>query len=213
MHVGDSLRGVAVPERRWLAGARAALGERRRDAGDRGRVEAEQGVGAGADRHRALGVVAQGEAGDAEVGRLLLDPAGVGEDGAGVGEQREEVEVAERLGEHAGPGCSAPASLHHLAGPRVDREDDRHLARRAPPSCGHRLGQQRPVDEGRAVQGDEHVAAGLDAERARRRRRRGSGPRARPGCRSSCCRRSASRSSAMPSARRFSIASSRWRKR
>ena len=51
------------------------------------------------DGHRTLGVGAQGEAGDAEVGRLLLDPAGVGEDRAGVGEQGEEVEVAERLGE------------------------------------------------------------------------------------------------------------------
>ena len=44
-------------------------------------VEPEQRVGPGADRDRALGVVAQGEAGDAEIARLLLDPARVGQHG------------------------------------------------------------------------------------------------------------------------------------
>ena len=114
--VGDPLRGVAVPEGRG-SGRSSLLGQSRWDLGDRGGVEAEQGVGAGGDRDRALGVVAQGEAGDAEVGRLLLDAAGVGEDGAGVGEQGEEVEVAERLAEQqarvlgrrsppSSPGCA-----------------------------------------------------------------------------------------------------------
>ena len=80
------------------------------------------------DRHRALGVVAQGEAGDAEVGGLLLDAAGVGEHRAGVGEQREEVEVAERLAEQQ-PRVVGLDRLHHLARARVDGEDDGHLAR------------------------------------------------------------------------------------
>ena len=77
-YVGDPLCGLAVPERRRFRSLRWALGQQRRDLSDRGRVEAQQGVGAGGDRDRALGVVAQGEAGDAEVGRLLLDAAGVG---------------------------------------------------------------------------------------------------------------------------------------
>ena len=76
----------------------------------------------GADRHRALGVVAQREAGDAEEGRLLLDPAGVGEHGARVGLEREEVEVADRVDQA------------HALGSRVQR-------RRA--SCGSAGGRGR----------------------------------------------------------------------
>src|SRR4029079_11606347 len=82
-HVGDSLGGVAVPEGRRLCGRLASLSKQGRDAGNRGGVEAEQSVGARGKRDRSLGVVAEGEAGDAKVGGLLLDAAGVGEDGAG----------------------------------------------------------------------------------------------------------------------------------
>ena len=210
--IGEPLGGVPVPERWRLARLIATIGQGGGDRRYRGGVEAEQGVGAGADRHRPLGVVAQGEAGDAEEGRLLLDPPGVGEDGAGVGGQREEVEVAERLGEQqAGALLVADLRLHHLAGPRVDREDDRHL-RGEPPQLGDRLGEQRAVDEGGAVQGDEQVGAGLDAQPARRV----SSPRKRPSSATSVSiivlPTKCMRSSPTPSARRFSIASSLCRK-
>ena len=49
------------------------------------------------------------------------------------------------------------------------------------------------------MQGDEQVAAGLQAQAPRPPRGRGSAARARPGCRSSCCRRTRQRSSPIPS--------------
>ncbi len=51
--------------------------------------------------------------------------------------------------------------LQRLSGPRVDREHDRHVAgeRRQFP---HRLRQQLPVDEGRAVQGDQRETSRLE---------------------------------------------------
>ena len=146
-HVGDALGRAAVPEGRGLARGIAAFLQRRRDPADRGRVEAEQGVGAGADRHRPLGVGAQGEAGDAEVGRLLLDAAGVGQHGAGVRSQREEVEVAERLAQVQPGGVAVDLRLHHLAGPRVDREDDRDLR---PPGRAARRSSRRAAARRRA---------------------------------------------------------------
>ena len=93
----------------------------------------------------------------------------------------------------------------------MDREEDRH-PRRDPLERRDRLGEQRPVDERRPVQGDEQVRARLDPGLARPPAGRGSGPRARPACRSSCCRRTGSRSSATPSARRLSSASGECRK-
>ena len=98
------------------AGSRRAALEQPGDLADPGRVEAEQGVRARPDRHRPLGVVAQGEAGDAEVGRLLLDPAGVGQHGAGVGLQREEVEVADRVDEVHARGVAAAPSIFRVRG-------------------------------------------------------------------------------------------------
>ena len=181
--------------------------------GDRRRVEAEQRVGAGADRHRPLGVVAQGEAGDAEVGRLLLDAAGVGEHGAGVGDQREEVEVAERLGRAAGPGASALELASIILRVRgwtgkttgISRGQRGAAAAIVSPSSGPstRAGRCRVTSS---------VAAGLDARAAPPR------PAARK--RSSSATRvsiivlptKCMRSSAMPSARRFSTASSLCRK-
>ena len=60
------------------------------------------------------------------------------------------------------PGRS-PRCREHLAGPRVDREDDRHLVGDLGKPLD-RLAEQRPVDEGRPVQGDEQVVAGLEPE-------------------------------------------------
>ena len=102
----SAIRSAAWPsQRRGRVGAPGALGEGRRDPGDRGRVEAEQGVGPGSDRDRALGVVAQREAGDAEVGRLLLDPARVGEHGRRVGDR-----ARGTRGSRAGRSGAAPGA-------------------------------------------------------------------------------------------------------
>ena len=211
----SAMRSAAWPSQRG-GGSGVARGPR---AGEwlRGCWRSRPGRGRAAcwcRRHgdRALGVGAQGEAGDAEVGRLLLDPAGVGEDGAGVGEQGEEVEVAERVDQEQARGCSASRRLHHLAGARVDREDDRHLPASAAELLDG-LGEQRPVDERGPVQGDEQRRSRARGQLRRRPGRRDAVLPARPACRSSCCRRSASVRRRIPSARRFPIASSEWRKR
>src|SRR4051794_9257595 len=69
----EPLRGSPVPQRRYLVRLSLGLPDGGGDGGDGLGVEPEQRVGALADRDRPLGVVAQGEAGDAEVGRFLLD--------------------------------------------------------------------------------------------------------------------------------------------
>ncbi len=209
--VRDPLGGVAVPERRRLG----ALGRRSASAagmsGDRRRVEAEQRVGAGADRHRALGVVAQGEAGDAEVGRLLLDPAGVGEDGAGVGQQREEVEVAERLDQvqaRAARPRRLPASCGSAGGPGrrpASRRRPRPALAIVSPSSGP------STSAGRCRVTSRNPPGSTPSRRRPRRRRKRSSSATRVSIivlPTKCIR-----SSAIPSARRFSIASSLCRKR
>ena len=192
----SAIRDAACPSHfsGGCGGFRGRSGQQARDLADAGRVEAEQCVGAGPHGHRPLGVVAQGEAGDAQERGLLLDPAGVGQDGGGVGLQREEVEIADRV-HQAQPLRDVRA--HHLPGPRMDREDDRDLGR----DLGQRrggVGQERRVDEGRAVERDEQVGAGLDPVTPRRRRARRTARAGRRGCRSSCCRRSASARRRLP---------------
>ena len=157
----SAARAVPSPEVAVARGRRrprAAPGSRRSGPGS----SPSRVLVPGAHRDRALGVVAQREAGDAEVGRLLLDPAGVGQHGA-ARRPRARGSRGSRPGRSAGPRrrrCGA----EHLARPRVDREDDRHLARRPRASASIAVAEQRPVDERRAVQRDEQVAAGLEAE-------------------------------------------------
>ena len=112
--------------------SRGRRGEQRRDLGDPLGRQAEQRVGAGADRDRALGVVAQGEAGDAEVGRLLLDPAGVGQHRGRVGLEREEVEVADRVDQRDARRRPRSPSILRVRG--WTGKSDRHLARRPAPA-------------------------------------------------------------------------------
>ena len=69
----------------------------RRDLGDPLRREPEERIGAELDGDRALGVVAQREARDAQERRLLLDAAGVRQHPRRRGHEREELEVAEGI--------------------------------------------------------------------------------------------------------------------
>ena len=88
-------------------------------------VEAEQDVGPELDRDRPLGVVAQREARDAEVRRLLLDAARVGEHAGRAGDQAQELEVAERLEQRAARRGGAEAErLDRGARARMHGEDD-----------------------------------------------------------------------------------------
>ena len=141
--------------RRGGRGLASAAGGCRRCGPDRGPSSV---LVPGPDRDRPLGVVAQREARDAEVGRLLLDAARVGEHRGGVGLERQEVEVAERV-EHV-DRCAdrrgrAPPSSCASAGGRGRRPGARAatVAER-----GEHVGQQRAVDERRAVQRHEQVS-------------------------------------------------------
>ena len=202
------MRSAACPSHsgggsRTPAGAPRAAPGSRRSAPGRGRAA----CWCRRDRHRPLGVVAQREAGHAEVGRLLLDPAGVGEHGAGVGLEREEVEVADRVDQlHARRHRSQPVA-EHLPGPRVDREEHRHLAADRGQRAPSRRPAAAPSTSAGPVQRDEQVGAGLEPVLGRGPPCRGTAPRARRACRSSCCRRSWIRSAAIPSRARFVVAS------
>ena len=71
-----------------------------------------------------LRVRPDGQAWDTENGRLLLDPAGVGHDDRGAADERDEVEIAERLDDL------------HAAGFRYDRHQVEAAERRSGPFKG-----------------------------------------------------------------------------
>ena len=84
-------------------------------------------------------------------------------------EQREEVEVAERLAEQqARVRRTSIASI--IVRVRGWTGKTTGISRAERRQSRDRLAEQRSVDEGGAVQGDEHVAARLDAEPGRRAR-------------------------------------------
>src|SRR5215208_3175567 len=87
--LGDPSSGVSVPELRGLRLLRpvhrcSALPKEVRDLRNALGIEAQQRVRPRSNGHGPLGVGAQREAGNAEVRRLLLDPAGVGEHRGGL---------------------------------------------------------------------------------------------------------------------------------
>jgi hypothetical protein len=109
------------------------------------------------------GVLAQGEAQNTKVGRLFLDAAGIGNHSRRTAHQPEEGDVAQRLertystatGQDADPRQADPRA-------RMDREENRELLRYGFQGA-HRLGEQRRVDERRAVQRHEDVLSTRDA--------------------------------------------------
>ena len=123
----DPLGGLAVPQGRAaavLALAGQHLGGFFEDAR---RIGAHQHVAAFVDGHRALGVFAQGEAGDAQGGGFFLQAAAVGHDQRGVLPQVEEFHVRLGLGEHHVGAQIQPELLEVAAGTRVHREDQRQV--------------------------------------------------------------------------------------
>ncbi len=140
----------------------------RPDVGDRRGVLSEQRVGALGDRDRTLRVGAQGEARHAEGGRLLLHPAGVGDDCARADLQAEEVEIADRLhGADAGTleAEQQPFGPQPFRGARVDREEDGSVGGESGERCHDASQLVALVDVGWAMQGHEHVLAAADRKR------------------------------------------------
>ena len=189
---------------------RSSVAESVDDLGDSRRIEAEHDIRPETGRHRPLGGRSQREARHTEECRLLLDAAGVGENGRRIGLQREELEIADGR-EKADVGVPLERG-DALPRPRMHREDDRNALGDCLELLEH-LGKKRSVHEGRAMQGDEHEPSFAAARAARRiRSARNIGSR----------RQRVSiivfptrwmRSDSIPSLRRFSTASSEWANR
>ena len=83
------------------------------------------------DGDRPLGILAQGEAGDGEIGRLLLQAAGIGDHHRGAGDEAHEADIGQGLDQ---PDARRRQRLGQAefgearGGARVDREDDRQRA-------------------------------------------------------------------------------------
>ena len=127
------------------------------------RVKVHEHVPARLDGLDPLGRVAQRHAGRPKQVGLLLHAAGVGEDGAGVPRELEEVEVAERRGQGRG-SCEPLAQagiVEPLRGPWVEREDHRALEALDQPNEPPQ--PVRVVDVPGAVRRDQQEATRLDA--------------------------------------------------
>ena len=74
------------------------------------RLGLDQAVGAVGDRDRPLGVGPHRQARDAQHGRLLLDPARVGDDQGRAADQRQEVHVAQRIDDPQPVAGHSPAA-------------------------------------------------------------------------------------------------------
>ena len=107
--------------------------------------------------------------GSAEVRRLLLDPARVGEHARRAGDEAQELDVAD-----AARAAAAGRGRGRSPAPRARRASAGAPGRRPAAasdnaaSCAHRLRQQRAVDERRPVQRDDEVLAALEPVRLRR---------------------------------------------
>src|SRR6188508_2017603 len=128
-----ALRGKSIPTVRTAA-LRPLTGEHALDALQQ--VERlNQAIGSLRDGDRPLGVLAQRQARNAEVRRLFLHAARIGDCRGRAADERHELYVAERLREMNGTGCAQslhqPEFFESLARARVHREDDRHARRRS----------------------------------------------------------------------------------
>src|SRR5690606_32360880 len=84
----------------------------------------DEPVGAMGDGDRPFGVRPEGQAGDAQHGRLLLYASGVGHDQRRPAYQRQEVDVAERFDDLQVLPVHQPGVGQPLPAARVQRHDD-----------------------------------------------------------------------------------------
>ena len=117
-------------------------------------------VGAALDRDRPLGVGPHGEAGDAQVRALLLKPARIGDDEAGRVEERDEVQVPQRVEQlDAARERREHVRVQRLPRARVHGKDDGQLRADLAQSLEHLAEVVGVVHVGRTMQGDERVLA------------------------------------------------------
>ena len=166
----DSFRRVPVPKVRYPAHYLRILQYLFECRKDTFRTSPDERIGPDLDRDGALGVLAQGDAGDAEDAGLLLDTAGVAEDEARVGHEAHEVEVAYGLNEpDARRGGEAGAEVERvdaLARARVDGEDDGHAPLDRLQRGEDALERAGVVHAGGPVEGEDGVVGSVQAEAA-----------------------------------------------
>src|SRR5229473_6482461 len=93
-NIDDSLGRVAVPEWGDAAGFASACQGVAGGGDDFDRIGANQQVCAFGDGDGALGVLPQGEAGDAESGGLFLDATRIGQDKLCFAQETEKIEIS-----------------------------------------------------------------------------------------------------------------------
>jgi len=137
------------------------------EADERG-VVSDESAGSEAEGDGSLGVVAEGEARDAEYGAFLLEATGVGEYDSCLGGEAEGVEVGERVGAEQGRLLAEEAfeagSSGGGAGSGVHWEDEWDSPGELEEELEQRGEYVGVVDVGGAVQGDEAVGALFEAE-------------------------------------------------
>ena len=149
---------MPVPQGRAAVGVDIAS-ERVIEEREQRRVR-RQPVGTVRDRDGPLRVGAQGQAGDAQDGGLLLHAAGVGDHGARPAHEPHEVEVAERLDDMHARVVVEPEGLEHGPATRMQREHDVGAGRRGVQEGDELARGLRVVDVAGSMKRRDEVVAG-----------------------------------------------------
>src|SRR5713226_3505198 len=122
-NIDNALGCMAVPERRYAANFAPACQGVTGGGHNLGGIGANEEVCALGDGDGALGVLPQGEAGDAESGGLFLDATGIGQDELCFAQETEKIEIADGRNE-AQLGVMLNASFSQtLLGARMHWKD------------------------------------------------------------------------------------------
>ena len=156
---------VAVRVARRIDAVRGRIGEDGLGLGDDPvRLGADERQRPGVDALVALGALARDEHGHAERGRLLLDPAGVGDDHRRLRHQPGERRVGERLGaDDVRVDGERLAELRAHERIRMERHDEAHLGmrgRQPPDRVGDTAEPAVPVLPPVGGDDDERIAGG-----------------------------------------------------
>jgi hypothetical protein len=120
---------MPIPKRRDAASFAFASQSITGGSHDFDRISTNKQVSTFCDGDRAFGILAQGEAGDAEGGGFFLDAAGVGQDEFGFAQEAKKIEIANGWNEPELGVVADAAFGHTVLSARMDRKNDRHFGR------------------------------------------------------------------------------------